>query len=272
LHFYKYDRSNPFEQGAVSDGGHIYLPIPEDFTQEFVVRYGEQDTAMAGAFLTGTETGRTMLNNFNNYLNKKGSLSTIATDIDFRQVVRDAGEVSAYAGFSALNGVAPVIGGLVGKSMGAIANPHPSIFFQGVTLRDYTFTWKLIPRNRTEAEIIKKILKKIKKECLPKKSGNYLTYPKLVEPKIEKGTFGQDQFYKKSFVKSISINYNGEGTSAFFVDGNPVSIVLSLGLQEAELYLEEISEAEADIGPAAIPEPQGDNPPPLLARNPPPEE
>jgi len=48
--------------------------------------------------------------------------------------------------------------------------------------------------------------------------------------------------YKKSMLSSLSINYSGEGTSAFFVDGNPVSIELTLGLQEAELYLEEVEE------------------------------
>lgn len=252
LHFYRYTRGTPFEAGAIEDGGHIYLPIPEDFTQDFFVQYGEQDAGIFAAGLTATETGRTMLRNFSNYLEgvEGSSLSSIATGVDFRQAMTDAGQVSAYAGFGALNSVSPVIGGLVGKSMGAIANPHPSIFFQGVNLREYTFTWKLIPRSKTEADTIKAILKKIRKECLPKKSGNYLTYPSLVEPKIEKGTFGQDQFYKKSFVKSISINYNGEGTSAFFVDGNPVSIILSLGLQEAELYLEDAPESTASEGGA----------------------
>jgi len=241
LHFYKYTRGNPFEEGAVSDGGHIYLPLPEDFTQDFAVQYGEQDTGMFGA-LAKTKTGQETLQTLSNYFEGTGSLTDIG--VTGREFMADAGEISAYAGFSTLSGVSPVIGGLVGKTAGAIANPHPSIFFQGVNLREYNFTWKLIPRSKPEADTIKKVIRKIKKECLPKKDGNYLTYPKLVEPRIENGKFGQD--YKKSFVKSISINYSGEGTSAFFVDGNPVSIVLTLGLQEAELYLEEAPGAGGD--------------------------
>ena len=38
----------------------------------------------------------------------------------------------------------------------------------------------------------------------------------------------------KSAVKTFSVNYTAEGTSAFFVDGAPVAINLILTFQEME--------------------------------------
>lgn len=234
LHFFTYSRPESFAKGSIADSGHIYLPLPEDFVQDFAVGYEARDTGLFGA-AAGTDTGKVVLNDLKALFERNGTLSL--GDTNAVTALRDIGEVALYAGFQTLGSVSDSIGGLVGQTMGSIANPHPSVFFQGVNLRQFTFTWRLVPRNPTEAEIITKILKKIKDDCLPKKKGSFLTYPKLVEPRIENGSFGRD--YKKSLVQSISINYTGEGTSAFFVDGNPVSIILTLGFQEAELYLEE---------------------------------
>lgn len=241
LHFFNYSRPESFSKGQLADAGHIYLPLPEDFVQEFAVNYEARDTGIFGAGLR-TGTGQTALNAVKDIISS-GSVSadTLGAQVN---VLKDIADVAFYTGFQTLGGASNVVGGLVGQEMGKIANPHPTVFFQGVNLRQYTFTWKMVPRSSDEADTISKILKKIKDDCLPKKSGNFLKYPKLVQPKIENGKFGQD--YKKSLVQSISINYTGEGTSAFFVDGNPVSIILTLGFQEAELYLEEDPSASTE--------------------------
>jgi hypothetical protein len=242
LNLYTYKRPEAFEKGKFGDSvSHIYLPLPEDFNQEFSVEYGARDTGVLGAIAT-SGTGTKVLENFADRLaGGKISGDDVIGEVN---VLRDIGTTAAYAGFQTLGGVSEVAGGLVGQTAGKIANPHPTVFFQGVNLRQYSFSWKMIPRNEDESEVIRKILKKIKKDCLPKKDGNFLKYPKLVEPKIKNGKFGKD--YKKSLVQSISINYTGEGTSAFFVDGNPVSVILTLGFQEAELFLDEANDATSD--------------------------
>lgn len=244
LDFFTYQRPEAFAKGSIADAGHIYLPLPEDFVQEFAVNYQERDAGVIGA-AARTTAGREGIQAIRNMITS-GSEGIDANAVGRIDALRSIGEISEYAGFAALTGVSDIVGGMIGQESGRIANPHPSVFFQGVNLRQYTFTWKLIPRSSNEATIIKNILKKIKDDCLPKKDGNFLRYPKLVQPRIQNGNFGQD--YKKSLVQSISINYTGEGTSAFFVDGNPVSIILTLGFQEAELYLDEVPNPTASSG------------------------
>jgi len=244
LKLYDYKRPGSFVEGSLTPTVTIYLPLPENFTQEFAVNYGEQETGVIGqALLTGDGGGTDALSKAVSAVQSGRGLAQSAIEA-VKNV--DLGEVSAYAGFSTLNSASPVIGGLAGQETGQIANPHPSLFLQGVNLRQYNLTWKLVPRSPDESETIQNILSTIKRECLPKKKDGFLTYPQMIQPEVRpKGALtGAD--YKKSMLGSLSINYSGEGTSAFFVDGNPVSIELTLGLQEAELYLEEAEEESGD--------------------------
>lgn len=266
LDFYRYKRPNPFVSGSISDDGTVYLPLPEDFTQNFSVSYDPQDLGLAmaianeaGQFVEGSDSLREI----------RGNLGDITI-----QQLRDMGVRTAqYFGQSMAAGTEGALGGLVGRTSGRIANPHPTIFFQGVDLRTFNMQWLLVPRSDTEAGIIKRVIKRIKEKALPKKAGNFLTYPQLVKPRIVNGNFGQD--YKKSHISSISVNYTAAGTSAFFVDGNPVAIQLVLEFKEAELYLEEQAGGggDSDLPPRLIRDPQFDEPtepepPPFLIRRP----
>jgi len=249
LKLYDYKRPGSFVEGSLTPTVTIYLPLPENFTQEFAVNYGEQETGTFGqALAVGGEEGADALSKAVSGI--QGGKSLAATAVDTIKEI-DFGKTGRYSGFSTLSSASPVIGGLAGQEFGEVANPHPSLFLQGVNLRQYNLSWKLVPRSPEESETIQNILSTIKRECLPKKKDGFLTYPQMIQPEVRpKGALtGAD--YKKSMLGSLSINYSGEGTSAFFVDGNPVSIELTLGLQEAELYLEEVEE---------------DDPPPLLAR------
>lgn len=230
LDFYQYKRPNPFVSGSIADGDSIYLPLPEDFTQNFSVSYDPQDIGLVMAIANEANQLIGDAEGFSEIRNALG-----ATTI---QQLRESGErMVKFAGQSMIVGTESTFGGLVGRSQGKIPNPHPSIFFQGVDLRTFNMQWLLVPRSDTEAGIIKRIIKQIKEKTLPKKAGNFLTYPQLVRPRIVNGKFGDD--YKKSHISSISVNYTAAGTSAFFVDGNPVAIQLGLEFKEAELYLED---------------------------------
>lgn len=238
LQLWKYNRPDSFVEGEVVRGGVIYLPLPEDFTQVFGVNYGELETGTIG-MAAGTDSGATALNTLaGNFKAGRGLTSGLAGALDDTDVGGSIKEALKYSGFTSLASVSPVIGGLIAQTAGQVANPHPSLFLNGVSLREYDLSWKLIPRTPDEADVIKDIITLIKKECLPKKKGSFLTYPAMIQPIIEKANFNQD--YKKSMLGGLSINYAAEGTSAFFYNGVPVATQLTLTLQEAELYLEEI--------------------------------
>ena len=245
LKLYNYKRPGSFKEGSLTPTITIYLPLPEEFTQEFAVNYGEQETGLAGSLLASSVDENGMDSLARATQGMKSGASLIETAVSSVSGIKTS-DVMGYAGFSTLNSASPVIGGLAGQEAGRVANPHPSVFLQGVNLRQYNLSWKLVPRSFDEAEIIKNILSTIKRECLPKKKEGFLTYPQMIQPEIRGSGELTGADYKKSMLGSLNINYAGEGTSAFFYDGKPVCIQLTLGLQEAELYLDEVEEDGED--------------------------
>lgn len=241
MKLYEYRRPTSGEQGSTSPKENIYLPLPENLIQEFSVNYGEQDTGVFGV-LASTDMINNTLGQIRNL--KSDPIGAFGTALSVAANPLNMAKESTLAGlnlgFNTLNSASPAVGGLAGQEFGLISNPHPSLFLQGVNLRSFTFTWKLVPRNNGESDIIKQIIQLLKDECLPKRNDYFLKYPKMILPKIlpDDREIGFD--YKKCMMTSLSVNYNAEGTSAFFYNGKPVAVQLTIGLQEAELYLDDV--------------------------------
>lgn len=169
------------------------------------------------------------------------SLSASIGNIESGELAGAAISVAQRAALAQLN--SSDIGGLAGQMLGGIPNPHPTVFFKGVELRQFQWNWKLVPKKKDDAEAIQKIITKLREYVIPstKNSGNFLEYPYLILPEIvsEKRDIDVELLYgkfKRCMATQFNINFSGEGTSAFFVDGRPVSINLSMVFMEVESY------------------------------------
>tara|TARA_Y100000389_G_C17465318_1_gene524951 strand:- start:172 stop:1173 length:1002 start_codon:yes stop_codon:yes gene_type:complete len=56
---------------------------------------------------------------------------------------------------------------------GKIANPYLEQVFGGIGMREFSFSWKLVPRNEKEQQAIHHIIKTLRKSSLPDLSGNF---------------------------------------------------------------------------------------------------
>jgi hypothetical protein len=228
LQFAKYSRTNPFAPGSVGGYTNIHLPLPENFSFTSSIRLDDADTGVHGQLLKMIEP----------------SAAGTASDRDnIVGRVKDAlgdGAVSKVAGraaFTGLESVDPVAGGLAGQLIGGIPNPHPSVFFKGMDLRQFQWNWKMVPRSQEDANMIKAILSVLRAFTIPQDLNGYLEYPFLVKPKVNgDGDTWMYGTFKRSMVSQLNINFSAEGSSAYFVDGNPVSINLGLNFQEVENY------------------------------------
>ena len=142
---------------------------------------------------------------------------------------RNAGDLLSSVGIENADG-------LVSATTGLVPNPHPTAFFQGIPLRRFSWQWKFVPRSEQEASQLKEILALIKERILPEEQGGFLKSPDYVQPLVEPNNKLEIKF-KKSMITQFTINYSGEGTSAFFVDGSPVSIICGMEFTEMELFL-----------------------------------
>lgn len=127
---------------------------------------------------------------------------------------------------------------------GAIANPNLQLLFTSPELRTFSFTFKLSPRERTEARDIRKIIRFFKEGSSVQKSELGLF---LKAPNVFRLTYLHNDKEHKSLNKfkicaltSVSVDYTPLGSYMTFVDerdkpeGNIVSYNLSLQFQELE--------------------------------------
>ena len=235
LHFHKYTRGDPFSAGSVAPGLKIWFPVPENLSIGYNVKYTERDTGILGE-MVNSKSGRDAVKavqsgDFQTFFDQLGATTSA-------EATEALNSVSKRAAYAALNSASETVGGLAEQITGTIPNPHPTVFFKGVDLREFTWTWKFVPRSASEATLLQACLANIRKLILPEANGGFLNYPHLLKPAVKSD--GADMLiygkFKKSAVKQFLINYTAEGTSAFFHDGNPVAINCQMTFQEVEIY------------------------------------
>lgn len=236
----KYSRPSSYEAGdAMNDVMKIYLPIPENLSTVDSVTYAQRETGFYGDALNSDLAQKKI-----SEAKASGSVISALTSWDREdvsgaaQLIQEIGKRASYATLESAN---EIVGGLAGQIAGEIPNPHPSIFFKGLELRTFTLSWKLVPRSAAESSILNQIILSLRSNFLPSSSGGFLNYPHLLKPAIVRSSGGATtvQSYKNCVVRTLTINYTPEGTSAFFHDGMPCSIVLNMDIQEVENYTSE---------------------------------
>jgi len=241
LQFFTYTRGDPFAAGSVNPAEFISLPLPDNLSFAFNVKYQERDTGIMGDVMNSSVAQAAI----NESANKKGAermksagsaLINSLSELTGDDATSAAGQVAMRAGFAALESANDIAGGLAGQIVGSIPNPHPTVFFKGMELRQFQWSWKFVPRSEQEANDLTQALTMIKRFILPEKENNFLKYPKMVQPIIEGDNVAMYGTFKKALVSAFSVNYTGEGQSAFFVDGQPVSILCNMTFQEVENY------------------------------------
>ena len=130
---------------------------------------------------------------------------------------------------------------LLARESGQVFNPNMELLFNGPTLRNFNFTFKMMPRSADESEEIKQIIRFFKRGMAPKAgSGNlFLKTPNVFELRYRQGN-GEHQFlhrFKQCFLENISVNYTGEGVYSTYDDGTPVSMNMNLAFKDTRTNL-----------------------------------
>lgn len=165
---------------------------------------------------------------------------------------KSAGNGGRLAGFFLRNTLdAAGIGNkAIGNATGSAINPHATLSFEGVNLRNFSFDWTLYPDSLAEAEDIKKIVRSIKRVILPKATGitvgtesgpgqsfarAFLEYPAVAFINL----LGVDESafvkFKACMVADITVDYGGSGSVVIAEGGKPQGIKLSMSFKEMEI-------------------------------------
>lgn len=242
LNFLKYSKKSAETPGIIQNSNlKINLPLPENFTVSSNIRLQEQEAGIYGDILRTVDPTAISSLSDGRVTQAAEQVKAQLAGLSNQQTATAISEVARRSGFASLSSADAVVGGLAGQIKGAIPNPHPTVFFKGVDLRQFQWNWKLVPRSKSEADKIKAIIMGIRKAVIPKAASNstFLDYPNLIKPVVNTAAGIDNEIYgnfRKSMVNQFTVNFSGEGTSAYFVDGSPVAINLGLNFMEVENY------------------------------------
>jgi len=129
-------------------------------------------------------------------------------------------------------------GGIMQREFGAIINPNLELLFNSPDLRQFSFNFKLSPRSKTEAEIVRKIIRTFKQAMSVKRSASsfLLQTPHTfaISYIFKKENHPYLNKFKECALTSCNVNYTPEATYMSFEDGAMASYQLDLTFQELE--------------------------------------
>ena len=124
---------------------------------------------------------------------------------------------------------------LLTRTTGSVLNPNMELLFQGPQIRDFSFQFKLSPRDSKEAKEIIKIIRFFKQGMAPIRSQSRLFLKSPHTFKLQYLHQNSDHKFLNKFkecaMMSTSVNYTPDGNYAPYSDGSMVSYSLTLNFQ-----------------------------------------
>lgn len=231
----------------------IILPLPKAISDGQGASWGDSSiNALAAA---GTSAAASMIQEDKNILEAAGQITEKFNQELGDKSTRDSMSTAAIAlGMNALTGGDGDVNSLVSRATGNIVNPNVELLFNGVQLRGgFNFIYDLIPRNQTESESIKNIIRTFKQQMLPNKrsTGFFIKAPNVFRLKYMRGGKVHPflNLFKICALTNMSVDYSGSGTYASYHDATPVHMVLNLQFQElSPIYREDYDSPAAQGG------------------------
>jgi len=142
-----------------------------------------------------------------------------------------SGAIAKYVG--AAGAAASVASAAYAKTI----NPMNVVLFTGMPFRQYSYTWKLSPRNKAESDSIRNIVRYLQWCSVPAYflGGLLLDYPHYFQISIFKDNYLQK--FQPAVIERINVNYHGQG--AFYKRGDlnqsepaPAEVELQINFKE----------------------------------------
>lgn len=124
---------------------------------------------------------------------------------------------------------------------GLAINPRAEQIFNGVSTRSFDMSFRLVPRNQSEAVEVSNIIRAFRKYSHPSvRAGNFfLTVPAEFDIRYYRvtrdGVVIENLFLNKigrCALTSVNVDYSPSSISSFFHDGSPVSTALTMTFTE----------------------------------------
>lgn len=249
---YSYKRTTGGVDPVARTTTSIILPLPLQIQDAYNVIINEAQLGVGGAYVVDQfSSGDTKA-----LTNALKAAETAGGDLaknglgGLGDVLSTGGQYAKFLSRTLLDSL-PVNGLSLGVDLiqGTAINPHTTLNFDGVNLKQFQFNWQLAPRSEKESEEIKNIVTKIKSHILPKYStlpgvqqtGNrgtdraLLKYPDLLLTRFNGLAPGHYFEFKPAMVSGMTVDYTPQGPS-LLEGGKPAIVNLGLSFTEAQIH------------------------------------
>ena len=258
-----FQRLSPLEKYL----GMVRLPMPTDISDSNNVAWGQDQvnnlsaalTSAVGGDLVGTAGAGLFGGTVGSFFgNAEGGASlgvTVAAlanaGIDFKSLGQGQSGALARSTLQsrllAMAGVQVSPEALMARGLGVVPNSNMELLFQAPALREFAFSWKMTPRDEYEAKKVRHIIRFFKQGMAARKMGEagttagtkslFLGTPNVFHVQYktnrDEDIEGVNRI-KTCAVTGCAVNYTPDGVWSAYEEGQPVSTVMSLRMQELE--------------------------------------
>ena len=218
----------------------IQLPIPSGISDTSSVEWG-------GANMNPIEIVATK--EAFNIMSPEKDLMTAGNEAlnAAKKAFRESGDMWKYYFAQEAVGVQ----GLLSRASGSVLNSNLSLLFNGPSLRPFSFTFKLSPRDANESVIVRRIIRQFKEGSAVNTSEQnfFLKAPNVFKIRYEQkgGASKSLNQFKTCALTTVSVNYTPDGTYMTYEDGTMTSYEINLAFNELEpIYQKNYSKLAAD--------------------------
>jgi len=223
---------NPRGYTPKSELGTVFLPVQPSITDQNTVEWGAGELNPIEKYAVNMSlTGMSSLDNM-----------VKAFGQGLERLTKDKKLLGDITGLGQLALVEQAVGvqGLLSRVSGQVLNPNLELLFRGPQLRPFNFSFKLSPRSKKEADIVKAIIKFFKKNMAVRKGGElFLKAPYVFGIEYQHGTEQHKSInkIKECALQSCSVDYTPLNSYMTYDDqADPeapmVSYTISMQFQE----------------------------------------
>jgi hypothetical protein len=254
MSFQKYSYSGTFGRAAKERTGVIALPIPQVIEDAYGLNIGPKDLGSMGAAIVDMGTQGAMATIEGAFAEGVAGAKDVFNQLTGGEVTGAAASIAQktrYFTRSAIDGLAPGVGMALDVVNGTTVNPHTTLAFDGVNLKEFNFTWQLAPKNAAESQTLVSIRNKIRQSILPGVEGlgngegngslsrAFLSYPDLVHIYFMGILEDHYIWFKPAMIKNFNLNFSPQGGNVILEGGKPGFVQMSMTIQEAQIHTRE---------------------------------
>ena len=239
-----------------SNARYIYLPIPQQVTDNISVDYA-QDT-LNPLQAAGLSAASGLIGEPKEVLNTALEVMQTAAGTAIGPDTKKM--LNTILGATAINQLGANVNAqsLITRASGQVLQSNMELLFNGPTLRSFPFVFDFAPHDAEEAAEVMQIIRVMKEAIVPKKGSNaglFINSPDLFQLEYITANGREHPFlnkFKVGAVSDISVNYTASGTYATYGGSlrAPVHIQMSFTFKELNpIYQEDYNQKDTKGNP-----------------------